>query len=47
MATARKATRMIKASDIMERKGIVQKQMDMDKFDEVVENFFKIGRAHV
>lgn len=40
MATARKATRMIKASDIMKRKGVVQKQMDMDKFDEVVENFF-------
>lgn len=24
----------------MKRKGIVQKQMDMDKFNEVVENFF-------
>ena len=31
---------MLKASDIMKRKGIVQKQMDMDKFNEVVENFF-------
>lgn len=40
MATARKATRMIKASDIMKRKGIVQKQMDMNKFNEVIENFF-------
>ena len=34
------ATRMIKASDIMKRKGIVQKQMDMNKFNEVIENFF-------
>ena len=40
MATARKATRILKASDIMERKGIVQKQMDMDKFNEVIGNFF-------
>ena len=31
---------MLKASDIMKRKGIVQKQMDMNKFNEVVENFF-------
>ena len=31
---------MLKASEIMKRKGIVQKQMDMDKFNEVIENFF-------
>lgn len=31
---------MLKASDIMKRKGIVQKQMDMNKFNEVIENFF-------
>ena len=40
MATSRRGTRILKASDIMKRKGIVQKQMDMDKFNEVVENFF-------
>ena len=40
MATERRGTRMLKASDIMKRKGIVQKQMDMNKFNEVVENFF-------
>ena len=40
MATARRGTRMLKASDIMKRKGIVQKQMDMNKFNEVIENFF-------
>lgn len=40
MAIARRGTRMLKASDIMKRKGIVQKQMDMNKFNEVVENFF-------
>ena len=31
---------MLKASDIMKRKGIVQKQMDMNKFNEIIENFF-------
>ena len=40
MATERRGTRMLKASDIMKRKGIVQKQMDMNKFNEVIENFF-------
>ena len=40
MATERRGTKMLKASDIMKRKGIVQKQMDMNKFNEVVENFF-------
>ena len=40
MATSRRGTRMLKASDIMKRKGIVQKQMDMNKFNEVIENFF-------
>ena len=39
MATVRRGTKMLKASDIMKRKGIVQKQMDMNKFNEVVENF--------
>ena len=45
MATARRGTRMLKASDIMKRKGIVQKQMDMNKFNEVVENFFMTHEA--
>ena len=40
METVRRGTRMLKASDIMKRKGIVQKQMDMNKFNEVIENFF-------
>lgn len=40
MATVRKATKTLKASDIMKKKGIVQKQMDMSKFNEVVEDFF-------
>ena len=40
METVRRGTKMLKASDIMKRKGIVQKQMDMNKFNEVVENFF-------
>lgn len=40
MTTVRRGTKMLKASDIMKRKGIVQKQMDMNKFNEVVENFF-------
>lgn len=40
MATVRKATKILKASDIMKKKGIVQKQMDMSKFDGVVEDFF-------
>ena len=40
METVRRGTKMLKASDIMKRKGIVQKQIDMNKFNEVVENFF-------
>ena len=40
MTTARRGTKMLKASDIMKKKGIVQKQMDMNKFNEVVESFF-------
>ena len=40
MKTVRRGTRVLKASDIMKRKGIVQKQMDMNKFNEVIENFF-------
>ena len=40
METVRRGTKMLKASDIMKRKGIVQKQMDMSKFNEVVEDFF-------
>ena len=40
MTTARKATKSLKAADIMKKKGIVQKQMDMSKFNEVVEDFF-------
>ena len=40
MTTVRKATKILKASDIMKKKGIVQKQMDMSKFNEVVEDFF-------
>ena len=45
METVRRGTRMLKASDIMKRKGIVQKQMDMNKFNEVVENFFMTHEA--
>lgn len=40
MTTVRKTTKILKASDIMKKKGIVQKQMDMSKFNEVVEDFF-------
>ena len=40
MTTVRKATKILKASYIMKKKGIVQKQMDMSKFNEVVEDFF-------
>ena len=40
MTTVRKATKILRASDIMKKKGIVQKQMDMSKFNEVVEDFF-------
>ena len=45
MATARRGTKMLKASDIMKRKGIIQKQMDMNKFNDVVENFFMTHEA--
>ena len=45
METVRRGTRMLKASDIMKRKGIVQKHMDMDKFNEVIENFFMTHEA--
>ena len=40
MTTVRKATVILDASSIMKKKGIVQKQMDMSKFNEVVEDFF-------
>lgn len=45
MTTVRKATKILKASDIMKKKGIVQKQMDMSKFNEVVEDFFMTHEA--
>ena len=37
---ARRATKMISAADILKKKGIAQKEMDMNAFNEVVENFF-------
>ena len=40
MTTVRKATKILRASGSMKKKGIVQKQMDMSKFNEVVEDFF-------
>lgn len=42
---ARRATRMISATDIMKKKGIQQKEMDMNAFNEVVENFFLTHEA--
>lgn len=42
---ARRATRMISATDIMKKKGIRQKDMDMNAFNEVVENFFLTHEA--
>ena len=45
MTTVRKATKILKASDIMKKKGIVQKQMDMSKFNEVAEDFFMTHEA--
>jgi len=43
--TARRATKMISAADILKKKGIEQKEMDMSAFDEVVENFFMTHEA--
>lgn len=42
---ARRATKMISATDIMKKKGIAQKEMDMNAFNEVVENFFLTHEA--
>lgn len=42
---ARRATKMISATDIMKKKGIRQKDMDMNAFNEVVENFFLTHEA--
>ncbi|WP_094449329.1 hypothetical protein [Prevotella sp. P3-120] len=36
----KKITKMISAAEILKKKGIEQKKMDMDAFNEVVENFF-------
>lgn len=36
---------MISASDILKKKGIEQKEMDMNAFNEVVENFFMTHEA--
>lgn len=36
---------MISATDIMKKKGIQQKEMDMNAFNEVVENFFLTHEA--
>ena len=38
--TTRKATKMISAADILKKKGIEQREMDMAKLNEVIENFF-------
>lgn len=43
--TARRATKMISAADILKKKGIEQKEMDMNAFNEVVENFFMTHEA--
>ena len=43
--TARRATKMISAADILKKKGIEQKEMDMGKFNEVIENFFMTHEA--
>lgn len=45
MAKTKRATRMISASDILKKKGIEQKEMDMNAFNEVVENFFMTHEA--
>lgn len=37
---ARRATKIISAADILKKKGVAQKEMDMNAFNEVVENFF-------
>lgn len=43
--TARRATKMISAADIMKKKGIEQREMDMNAFNSVVENFFMTHEA--
>ena len=43
--TARRATKMISAADIMKKMGIEQREMDMGKFNEVVEHFFLTHEA--
>ena len=43
--TARRATKMISAADILKKKGIEQKEMDMNAFNEVVEDFFMTHEA--
>lgn len=45
MVKTKRATRMISASDILKKKGIEQKEMDMNAFNEVVENFFMTHEA--
>lgn len=42
---ARAATKIVKATDIMKMKGIAQREMDMDKFNKVIENFFLTHEA--
>ncbi len=43
--TARRVTKMISATDILKKKGIEQKEMDMNAFNGVVENFFMTHEA--
>lgn len=43
--TARRAAKMISAADIMKKMGIEQREMDMGKFNEVVEHFFLTHEA--
>ena len=43
--TASRATKMISAADIMKKKGIEQREMDMNAFNTVVENFFLTHEA--
>lgn len=38
--TARRATKMISAADILKKKGVEIREMDMSAFNVVVENFF-------
>ncbi len=45
MTNTRRATKVISAADILKKKGIAQKEMDMGKFNEVVENFFLTREA--